>query len=161
MPLQGEWQSFSRHIPTRTAATILRRCLPIGYSPVRPADGRAHLHACGLERPAVCGLALRHVSVTNPLSRQNAMERPRLATTRPIRRRPSATAPPGVRAGMFTSPRPRVVAQSSRALLRRSHGKADSARGSPFDRRSGTGDHRIHRDRQRGPQALPVAQNSR
>ena len=82
MPLQGEWQSFSRHIPTRTAATIFRRCQSIGYSPVWSAVCRAHLHACGLESPAVCWPALHHVPVTIPLSRQNAMERPRLAGSR-------------------------------------------------------------------------------
>ena len=51
-----------------------------------------------------------------------------------------------------------LMAQPGRALLRRADGKADTARHSPIDRRAGTGNHRVHRDRQRGPKAVPVAQ---
>ena len=49
-----------------------------------------------------------------------------------------------------------LMAQPGRALLRRSDGKADPARRSPIDRRTGAGNHRLHRDRQRGPQAVPI-----
>ena len=54
-----------------------------------------------------------------------------------------------------------LMAQPGRALLRRSDGKADPARRSPIDRRTGAGNHRLHRDRQRGPQAVPMAQVGR
>ena len=53
------------------------------------------------------------------------------------------------------------MAQPGRALLRRSDGKADPARRSPIDRRAGTGNRRVHRDRQRRPQAVPMAQDGR
>ena len=55
----------------------------------------------------------------------------------------------------------RFVAQPGRALLHRSDGEADPARGPPIDRRAGAGDHRVHRHRQREPQAVPLAQDSR
>ena len=65
----------------------------------------------------------------------------------------------GVRAGMFIAPRRSASWLSQgRTLLRRSDGEADPVRCSPIDRRVGTGNRRVHRDRQRGPQAVPMAQ---